>query len=79
MVPENSRISVQHPTWVVLTSGFETGPGVTPPLWPQTSDSGHEPERLLVSDCILVCTEGFRLDFSGFSQLLNYRALVLVD
>ena len=34
MVSEDSRTSVQHGTFVVLTSGFGKGPGVPPRLWP---------------------------------------------
>ena len=33
-VPVGSRTTVQESTQEVLTSGFDMGPGITPPLWP---------------------------------------------
>ena len=37
IVPVGSRTTVQESTQEVLTSGFDMGPGITPPLWPCTT------------------------------------------
>ena len=36
-VPVGSRTTVQNTTQEDLTSGFDMGPGITPPLWPCTT------------------------------------------
>jgi hypothetical protein len=40
-VPVGFRTTVQETTQEGLTSGFDMGPGITPPLWPCSTLSSN--------------------------------------